>query len=182
MPPPHAAKIDDIEMPTPYGYAPAPGLRLTASIDFALRNIRALVALWESRRGTRHGLPGFAQFDALELRPWADNLMVLDVEPTLFGGRSYRYRTVGPSAAAVEGGNFCGLYLSDALSRVQAVPRLQLYDLALDARTSMEVHRRIEGAEAAGPAAQWDAVALPLARNGQDADHLMVLTYVEALG
>ncbi|WP_139189337.1 hypothetical protein [Thalassobaculum litoreum] len=181
-----------IEMPAPYGLAPAPGLRWNPEVDFAARNIRALIDLWKARRPTRRGLPSFRGFDGLELRPWADNLIVLDTEPTLFGGHSYRYRMVGPAASTVEGGNFTGLYLQDALSSAQAAPRVRLYDRALQFRAPVEVRGRVAlgGTSPATPGtapgsapgtARWDTVALPLSYVGERADHLMVLTYVEAL-
>lgn len=179
------ATATDIEMPRPYGFAPAPGRRWTASVDLADTNMRALTALWENRRSSRHGLPDLASFDPLELQPWSDHLVVLDAEPIVFGGRTYRYRTVGSAAAAVEGGNFRGLYLNDALSPAQAIPRIRLYDLALDARASMRVRQEIALEHPRGtPArrARWDALALPLARDGRKADLVMALIYVEALG
>ena len=124
----------DIDMPEPYGFAPAPGLRWETGIDFAARNIHALITLWHGRRPSRHGLPSYGQFDALELRPWADHLIVLELDITLFGKRCFRYRTVGAAASAVEGGNFSGLYLSDALSPAQADPRIEFYERAMRAR------------------------------------------------
>ncbi|WPZ36460.1 hypothetical protein T8K17_09965 [Thalassobaculum sp. OXR-137] len=174
----------DIDMPRPYAFAPAPGRRWTASVDLAEVNIRALTALWESRRPSRHGLPALAQFDPLALQPWTEHLIVLEAEPLVFGGRSYLYRTVGAAAAGVEGGNFQGLFLSDALSPAQSIPRIRLYDLAMDARASMRVRQEI-ALERAGKRvgrARWDALALPLARDGRRPDHLMMLAYVEALG
>lgn len=84
----------------------------------------------------------------------------------------------------MEGGNFQGLFLSDALSPAQSIPRIRLYDLAMDARASMRVRQEI-ALERAGKRvgrARWDALALPLARDGRRPDHLMMLAYVEALG
>lgn len=175
----------DIDMPEPYGFAPAPGLRWETGIDFAARNIHALITLWHGRRPSRHGLPSYGQFDALELRPWADHLIVLELDITLFGKRCFRYRTVGAAASAVEGGNFSGLYLSDALSPAQADPRIEFYERAMRARAPVELHRQmVSGVRSASDeaTAQWDAVALPLSDDQHHADHLMVLTYVEALG
>jgi hypothetical protein len=179
----------EIEMPAPYGVAPAPGLRWEPGIDFAAMNIRALITLWHARCPSRHGLPSYSQFDALELRPWADHLIVLDLDITLFGKRCFRYRSVGPAASAVEGGNFSGLYLGDALSPAQADPRIVFYERAMRARAPVELHRPVEvvGQDGAGsPGAQrdarWDSVALPLSEDHHHADHLMVLTYVEVLG
>jgi hypothetical protein len=174
----------DIEMPPPYGVAPAPGHRWDTAVDFAVENTRALIGLWIAKRHVRRDLPAFSQFDSLELRPWLDNLIVLDAKATVLGGRDYTYRSVGSAAAAVEGGNFAGLNLRDALPAAQAEPRLQFYDRALRTRGPVEIHRRIPlGDDAEGPrSVQWDAVALPLSRDQLYADHLMVLTYVEALG
>lgn len=181
MPAAQTVPSTNIEMPPPFGFAPAPSPRWEPAVDFAARNIGALVALWKAKRPTRRALPAFRHFDDLELRPWADNLTLLDVESTLFGERSYRYRSVGPAAASVEGGNFTGLYLRDALSKAQTAPRVQLYDRALQTRAPVRVHHRIvSGAPNAAGEALWDAVALPLSHDRERADHLMVLTYVEA--
>lgn len=169
----------EIRMPFPPGFAPAPGLRWAESIDLAAINSRALVALWLSKRPTDDALPAYDRFDALELRRWADNLILLDVAPDGADGRRYRYRSVGAAAAALEGGDLSGRFMHAAMPAAQALPRTRIYDRAVRARAPAVVAARTEPTGPAG--AKWDVSALPLSSDGNRADQLMVLIYVEAL-
>ncbi|MDF1791958.1 MAG: hypothetical protein P1U88_08610 [Thalassobaculaceae bacterium] len=166
----------EILMPTPHSYAPAPGARHGSAVDFAAENLRMLIDLWIAKRPTRRGLPALGHFDSLELRAWLDNLIILNVERTVLGSPGYRYHSIGPAASAVEGGDYCGLYLSEALSPAQSAPRILLYDRVVRTRAPAEVHCRTEMADRT--IAKWDAVALPLSHDQGQTDHLMVLTYV----
>lgn len=172
----------DIPMPSPYGFAPAPGAHWDpeSSVDFAAENTAMLRDLWASKRPSPRMLPSFILFDGLELRPWLDNLIVLDVDRDAQGARTYQYRAVGAGASVIEGGDFSGRALHDALSPIQVASRIQLYDRAIRTRSPTEIHRRVEMVGAG--IAKWDLVALPLARDGLKADHLMVLVYIDEVG
>lgn len=175
----------EIRMPFPLGFAPAPGLRWADSVDLAAVNSRALVALWLSKRPTEETLPAYNRFDALELRRWADNLILLDVAPDGADGRRYSYRSVGAAAAAVEGGDLSGRFMHAAMPAAQALPRTRIYDRAVRTRAPVVVATRTEvpGSGRGRPVAKWDVSALPLSSDGDRgrADQLMVLVYVEAL-
>ncbi|MEQ8584742.1 MAG: hypothetical protein RLO01_07030 [Thalassobaculaceae bacterium] len=173
----------EIRMPFPPGFAPAPGLRWSESVDLAAVNSRALVALWLSKRPTDEALPAYDRFDALELRRWADNLILLDVAPDGADGRRYSYRSVGAAAAAVDGGDLSGRFMHAAMPAAQALPRTRIYDRAVRTRAPVVVAARTEvpGSGSGRPIAKWDVSALPLSSDGDKADRLMVLVYVEAL-
>lgn len=166
-------------MPAPSGFAPAPGLRWAAGVDLAILNSRALIELWLSKRPNDEALPAYDRFDALELRRWIDNLILLDVAPDAADGRRYSYHSVGTAAAAVEGGDFSGQCVHTALPAAKAVPRLQIYDRAIRSRAPVVVAARTELPESG--IAKWHVSALPLSSHGDTADQIMVLVYVEAL-
>ncbi|MCR9071607.1 MAG: hypothetical protein NXI18_07805 [Alphaproteobacteria bacterium] len=171
--------IGEIRMPAPAGFAPAPGLRWSETVDLAALNSQALIDLWLSKRPNDEALPACEQFDDLELRRWSDNLIMLDVAPDAADDRRYRYREIGSAAAAPEGGDFSGQFMHAALPAAKAVPRLQIYDRAIRTRAPVVVAARTELAGSVG--AKWHVSALPLSHHGDDVDLIMVLLYVEPL-
>lgn len=170
-------------MPAPSGFAPAPGLRWAAGVDLAVLNSRALIELWLSKRPNDEALPAYDRFDALELRRWTDNLILLDVAPDAADDRRYSYRSLGTAAAAVEGGDFSARFMHTALPAAKAVPRLQIYDRAIRTRAPVVVAACTDrpGSGTEQSIAKWHVSALPLSSDGDKADQIMVLVYVEAL-
>lgn len=172
----------DIVMPTPFGFAPPPSAHWDPEnrFDVAVESTGMLRDLWAAKRPGHRKIPSLIHFDSLELRPWFDNILVIDVDRDVHGGRSYVYQSIGPGAAVIEGGDFSGRTLLDALPPAQAAPREQLFDRAIRTRLPIEVHSCVE--MIGGGVAKWDVVVLPLARDGLRADHLMALAYVEEVG
>lgn len=176
----HAGSDDEgFILPIPLGYAPVPKVRWTAGqdIDYAGNSIRTLRDLWVIKKPAGDRLPCLTFFDALELRAWDDYLSIVDLTGTSDGMRRFRYRRIGANAVAVEGGDHAGKDMHTVLSPPHAAMNLGLYNQTLDSRAPVVLSKSID--LIGGGRAQWDRLALPFARDGETADHLAILTYIE---
>ena len=169
------------DLPAPIGYAPAAKSRkpTVVAVDFAAESVRELRELWTAKRPSPRKLPSFATFDALELRPWADNLAIYDVGRDADGQPFYRYRRVGVGVAQLEGADHSGKMLHDVFSPVEASAIVSQFNAAIDSKRPVDVHDTVD--LPGGGAAKWDRIILPLSSTATTADELMVLTYVEEL-
>ena len=167
--------------PVPAGYAPAPKPRrpLTAAVDFAIENTRQLRELWSGKRPGRGSLPAFRFFDPLELRPWADNLVLYQVERQ-DDQHVYRFAKVGKNVAAIDGGDHTGRLMHQALPPTQLWAIIGHYDAALRTRGPVEFHDTIPSP--GGGAVKWDKLLLPLSDDGTTVDNLLMLLYAERVG
>lgn len=167
--------------PVPVGFAPAPKPRRppAAPVDFAIENTRQLRELWATKRPGRGSLPAYRFFDPLELRPWADNLVLYAVEP-MDGQPVYRFAKVGKHVAAIDGGDHTGRLMHQALPPTQLWSIIGHYDAAVRTRGPVEFHDTIPAPD--GGAVKWDKLLLPLADDGGDVDHLLMLLYAERIG
>lgn len=167
--------------PPPFGYAPAPKPRRppAAPVDFAVENTRQLRELWSSKRPRRGALPAWRFFDALELRPWTDNLVLYRAE-RLEDQYVYRFAKVGPGVAAIDGGDFTGKLMHQALPPSQLWAVIGLYDAAVRTRGPVEYHETVP-APGSG-SVKWDKLVLPLSDDGDEVDHLLMLLYAEQVG
>lgn len=167
--------------PPPSAYAPAPKPRRPspARVDFAIENTRQLRDMWSAKRPGRGALPAYRSFDELELRPWADNLVLYEAE-RLGDQYVYRFRKVGTGVAAIDGGDFTGRLMHQALPPTRLWAIIGHYDAAVRTRGPVEFHDTIPSP--GGGAVKWDKLVLPLSENGTDVDHLLMLLYAERVG
>jgi len=165
--------------PPPVTFAPAPKPRRPPplEIDFAVENTRQLRELWSGKRPRRGSLPAFRHFDALELRPWIDNLALYGVERD--GGEEpiYRFLRIGKNVAGIDGGDFTGKLMHHALPPTQVWTIIGHYDAAVRTRGPVEFHDVVPAD--AGGAVKWDKLVLPLSEAGVEVDQLLVLLYAE---
>lgn len=167
--------------PPPHAFAPAPRPRRpsTAPVDFAMENTRQLRTLWSAKRPGRGGLPAYRSFDALELRPWVDNLVLYAVEHS-DAQFAYRFRTVGRHVAAIDGGDFSGRLMHEALPPNQLWAIIGHYDAAVRTRGPVEFHDTVPAPGGGG--VKWDKLLLPLSDGGTEVDHILMLLYAERVG
>jgi len=164
--------------PVPVAYAPVPKPRrpLAAPVDFAIENTRQLRDLWSTKRPGRGALPAYRFFDELELRPWADNLVLYGAE-RIDDQYVYRFKKVGKGVAAIDGGDFAGQLMHQALPPTQLWAIIGHYDAAVRTRGPVEFHDTIPSPD--GSAVKWDKLLLPLSESGNEVDHLLMLLYAE---
>lgn len=164
--------------PPPTAYAPAPKPRrpIATTVDFALENTRQLRDLWSLKRPGRGALPAYRYFDELELRPWADNLVLYRAEK-LEDQYVYRFEKVGKGVAAIDGGDFTGKLMHQALPPTQLWAIIGHYDAAVRTRGPVEFHDTIPSPD--GGSVKWDKLVLPLSDDGTEVDHLLMLLYAE---
>jgi len=164
--------------PPPTAYAPAPKPRrpVTTTVDFGLENTRQLRDLWSLKRPGRGALPAYRFFDELELRPWADNLVLYRAE-RLDDQYVYRFEKVGKGVAAIDGGDFTGKLMHQALPPTQLWAIIGHYDAAVRTRGPVEFHDTIPSPD--GGSVKWDKLVLPLSDDGTEVDHLLMLLYAE---
>jgi hypothetical protein len=162
--------------PPPNAFAPAPKPRrpTPAPVDFAIETTRQLRDLWSAKRPRRGALPAYRFFDELELRPWADNLVLYRVE-ILEDQPVYRFEKVGKGVAAIDGGDYSGKLMHQALPPTQLWAIIGHYDAAVRTRGPVEFHDTIPSPN--GAAVKWDKLVLPLSDNGVEVDHLLMLLY-----
>lgn len=164
--------------PPPHDFAPAPRPRRPSAmpVDFAIENTRQLRDLWAAKRPGRGMLPAYRFFDALELRPWSDNLVLYSAE-RIGDQYVYRFQKVGKSVAAIDGGDFTGKLMHQALAPTQLWAIIGHYDAAVRTRGPVEFHDTIPSP--GGGAVKWDKLLLPLSDGGTEVDHLLMLLYAE---
>ena len=128
----------------------------------------ALLQLWREHRWEDQ-LPAAADFDPLMLRPWAGNLVILDI------GRDdeFVYAYYGDAFAAAFGGDQVG----QPISALPAPQRNILKDEYERARTQRVPLSRIYTADFGKGFASWERLVLPLASDGKTVDKLMVAAF-----
>lgn len=164
--------------PPPPAFAPAPKPRRPSAtpVDFAIENTRQLRDLWSGKRPNRVGLPAFRFFDALELRPWADNLVLYAVE-RIDDQFAYRFQKVGKHVAGIDGGDFTGRLMHEALPPNRLWAIIGHYDAAVRTRGPVEFHDTVPSPGSGG--VKWDKLLLPLSDGGVEVDHILMLLYAE---
>ena len=170
--------------PPPVAFAPAPRPRrpapaVGAPVDFAAENTSRLRDLWTGKRPGRGSLPGYRFFDPLELRPWADNLVLYDVE-RISDQIAYRFRTVGSQIVRIDGADHSGRLMHEALPPDRLWTIIGSYDAAVRTREPVELHDTVPAAS--GGSVKWDKLLLPLADSGAEVTQILVLLYAERLG
>lgn len=168
------------KIPAPAGYAPAPRSRKppVVEVDFAKEAVTRLHSLWTAKRPGRNRLPEFSFFDALELQFWSDNLCLMGIEYDDEMQPVFRFDRVGRHLPAIDGGDFTGRYMHEALSPARVWTLVGLYEPAIRRRRAIDYHEVVPG-PSDGPGAKWDMLVMPLANGGPTVDQLLVLTYVE---
>ena len=168
--------------PPPQAFAPAPKPRRPSSapVDFAIENTRQLRDLWSGKRPGRGGLPAYRFFDALELRPWADNLVLYKVERA-DEHFVYRFQKVGKHVAGIDGADFTGRLMHEALPPNRLWAIIGHYDAAVRTRGPVEFHDTVP-APGNGGGVKWDKLLLPLSDGGIEVDHILMLLYAERVG
>lgn len=117
--------------------------------------LRDLWRFWNALRGNR-ATPRTDEVNALVLKPWLGNVLLVDV---IDGGRDFRYRLYGTIVAAHFGFDLTGRLVSECTDLIGPMP-LQEYRRAAETGRPDAVARI---SPAARDHLQMDKLALPLA-------------------
>jgi hypothetical protein len=130
--------------------------------------LESLYRLW--REHCRDGdLPAAADFDPIMLRPWAGNLVILDIGDEA----SFVYAYYGDAFAAAFGADQVG-QSTDARPPPQRDVLTEEYARARERAAPLS---RVYTADFGGGLASWERLVLPLAGDGRAVDKLMVAAF-----
>ncbi|HEY0523362.1 MAG TPA: PAS domain-containing protein [Stellaceae bacterium] len=130
--------------------------------------LASLHRLWLRHRADGH-LPAAEDFDPLDLRPWGEHLVVLDIESEA----QFVYAYYGNVFAAAFGGDRVGQSIDDLPAQQRAILQEE-YDRA---RRQGVPLTRVYTADFGDGVATWERLVLPLASNGKTVDKLMVAAF-----
>jgi hypothetical protein len=105
-----------------------PGLTITTTIrrdDIPTPRITSLFDWWNAKRGGR-AMPVRADFFAEELAPWWNDMILYEIDRATVPCR-FRFRVHGANSVILDGDNFTGRYLDEALPPDMAHPILDCY-------------------------------------------------------
>jgi hypothetical protein len=130
--------------------------------------LESLYRLW--REHCRDGdLPAAADFDPIVLRPWAGNLVILDVGDEA----NFVYAYYGDAFAAAFGTDQVG----QSTAALPPQQRDMLNEEYARARERAAPLSRVYTADFGGGLASWERLVLPLAEDGRAVDKLMVAAF-----
>lgn len=184
---PHGNTVEGSTENTPPvrpGFAPAPRPRkpLQNDVDFAAAFSQKLRSLWEMKRTAPSALPLASSFDSLELRQWADNLLVVETQRGTENRQRFTAIKLGRSLI-----EYFGSDLSRTLLPAQQAPKLPSGHDILPVLQLLEAAYRSKGPRDGqftgiakdGTLLRTDILVLPMSVNGNNADRFLVLIYAE---
>ncbi len=128
--------------------------------------LRDFYDLWDRKRGTRK-FPARADYRFEELRPWLEELHLVEVLPG-----DFRFKVFATKSAKRIGREYTGMLLSEC------EPRALIEDAARDYRRCVETgepnYADRNNRYADGRHYSWTRVVVPLGADGQTVDHLMI--------
>lgn len=166
----------------PLAPAPRPRKPLHPGHDFASELSLRLKELWERKRTSPLAPPLVAAFDALELRAWDDNLLVMRPQMGSAGRTRFQITRQGKALAAVLGGDRVDQLLPE-LGDLEASgdqvmrPLVELASAAHQSRAARS--KRRFGIASDGSSVRVDILTVPLTDDGQKVSQLLSLIYVE---
>ena len=116
-------------------------------------------------------LPGRQHLDPLELSDLLPYLMLMDVVRQPDGSARYKLRLVGTEAVAIQGSDGTGKYADEVLTGQDGAEIIRRYDEILQTRQPQ--YRRGVVATPGREHVQYERVAFPLARDGENVDMLI---------
>ena len=128
-----------------------------------------LLAWWNARRGS-HALPGRADFEVSDLKPWLGNIHLIDVED---GGAEFRYRVYGSNLARYFGHDFTGKTTAIARPEARELVRSEYRTVCSERRPVLVQRAR----SVLGKDTPVVRLILPLASDGATVDKLIVCSY-----
>ncbi len=130
------------------------------------RRLLEFLDLWEQKRAGRL-MPARQDFAFEELRPWLGELHLLEVLPD-----DFRFKVFATGTAERVKREFTGRLMSEAEPRELVREAMAAYRRTVEAGTPSFADR--SNIEIEGRIFSWHRLILPLAADGQAADHLFV--------
>ena len=116
-------------------------------------------------------LPGRQHLDPLELFDLLPYLMLMDVVRQPDGSARYKLRLVGTEAVAIQGSDGTGKFADEVLTGQDGAEIIRRYDEIL--KTRQPQYRRGVVATPGREHVQYERMAFPLARDGENVDMLI---------
>lgn len=147
---------------------------------------QAVYRYWNEKRGSRP-MPARADIDPVDLVPYLPTIMLVDVRPpalhhrrSITGGPVYVYRLVGTAEVDMRGQDPTGHQVETHGVGESLLAAMGNYDQVYESRApwfdayeTLHTDRFIRDGE---------SVFLPLSKNGQDVDMILVFSVQEELG
>jgi hypothetical protein len=139
-------------------------------LESARGDIQKLYRYWKSKAGARR-MPGRQDIDPLELVPFLPSIMLVDV----VAPGDYVYRLVGTREVELRGNDPTGKPVATHGLAGMIDLALQNYDTVVQTRAPL-LDRNDEGLQFHERFQDLDCVFLPLARDGEQVDMVLVYT------
>lgn len=145
--------------------------------EFHEKKLEALLSFWEARRGAR-AVPGRADFDPIEMRPWLGNLMLVD-----WAQGKWVYRLYGTAFVEAFRREMTGKSIDELPAEQAALLRAEYEKVRIEAApvwrtySAQFAHATPDGRQHWQLGQTWERLALPLSDGGAEVSVVLVGAY-----